>query len=112
MSGVIRRCWVMGYTHTQMKYLDAIKHIEKDGFVKHFENGRSNIYMLTDKGHQVVEQLDRERNEWLFVFNKVYGIDAELCRRQFSRLYGNFNDEFMQALRELRLNDYPKQTAI
>lgn len=83
----------------------AMKKLEDMGYIIKRELGDSNDYALTEKAWRVLEAVDRERFEFMTLFNERLGIDYGECDREYTALCGLFSHEFISSLAAARGRD-------
>lgn len=86
----------------------ALRNLEDSGYIKKLEKSGINEYCLTDKSWKIVEELEKEKFEFMALFNDYFGIDFESCDSEYRRLCGDFSKEFINKLSEFRKCKYKK----
>ncbi len=80
----------------------ALKNLEENGYINKLDSN----YILTDKSWEILNQTDREKFEFMSLFNGFFGIDKELCEREYKKICGSFDKDFIDKLTELRESKY------
>ena len=80
----------------------ALKNLEENGYINKSENN----YILTEKSWEILNQTDREKFEFMSLFNGFFGIEKELCENEYKKICGSFDKEFIDKLTQLREKEY------
>lgn len=80
----------------------ALKNLEENGYINKSENN----YILTEKSWEILNQTDREKFEFMSLFNGFFGIDKELCEDEYKKICGSFSKEFIDKLTQFREREY------
>ena len=80
----------------------ALKNLEENGYINKSENN----YILTEKSWEILNQTDREKFEFMSLFNGFFGIEKELCENEYKKICGRFDKEFIDKLTQLREKEY------
>lgn len=84
----------------------ALKNLEEMGYIE--KQGIN--YCLKKIAFEVAEEKDRERLEFLQLFNNFLGIDEKLCLDEYDSVFGCFSKKFVDKLTEIRKNGYGNKT--
>jgi Mn-dependent DtxR family transcriptional regulator len=84
----------------------ALKNLEDNGYISKIKVNGENRYILDNKGIKVIEEIERERFEFMSLFRDLLGIDCELCNKQYDTIYGCFSREFINKISEIHENNY------
>ena len=74
-----------------------MKNLEENGYINKSENN----YILTEKSWEILNQTDREKFEFMSLFNGFFGIEKELCENEYKKICGSFDKEFIDKLTQL-----------
>lgn len=84
----------------------ALRNLEDNGYIKRQEKAGINEYCLTDKSWEIIEVLEKEKFEFMTLFNDYFGIDYDSCDKEYKRLCGDFSGEFINKISKLREEKY------
>jgi Mn-dependent DtxR family transcriptional regulator len=84
----------------------ALRNLEESGYILKIKARGENRYILDNSGWKIIEELERERFEFMALFRDLLGVDSELCNKQYNALYGSFDREFINKIAELHENNY------
>lgn len=87
----------------------ALKNLEESGYVIKREGSDRNEYVLTEKSREILDELDRERFEFMSLFNDYLGIGYDECDKEYKALYGLFSRDFLSRLADLREMGYMRK---
>lgn len=82
----------------------ALKSLEELGYIE--KNGVN--YGLKQSAYEIVEQMNKEKFEFLSLFNDFLGIEEELCNKAYENVFGGFSKELIEKLELLREKGYNK----
>ncbi|MGM9937883.1 MAG: metal-dependent transcriptional regulator [Candidatus Ornithomonoglobus sp.] len=84
----------------------ALKKLEENGYIIKNETHDGNEYSLSRKSCIILEELERERFEFLSLFNDHLGISYKECDEEYRKLCGLFSRGFIRDLTAARENGY------
>ncbi len=84
----------------------ALRNLEENGYILKVNIKGENKYTLSDKGIKIIEEIEKERLEFMSVFRDLLGINNDLCVKEYNRLYGCFSQEFISNLSKLHEKNY------
>lgn len=87
----------------------ALKKLEESGYVIKTSGSESSEYRLTEKAENILAGLEREKIEFMLLFNKRLGINYDECDREYARLSGLFSKSFIERLCEARKSGYKER---
>lgn len=83
-----------------------LKKLEDSGYIVKHEFSDSNGYALTQRSWMILEELEREKFEFMSLFHDYLGISYEECNREYKSFCGLFSREFISRLSDLRAGGY------
>ncbi len=87
----------------------ALRNLEENGYIEKQEKGGINEYCLTEKAWKIVDKLEKEKLEFMSLFNDYLGIDFDICQKEYDRICGDLSVEFLEKLADLRKQGYTKE---
>lgn len=85
---------------------NALKNLEETGYIKKEELTAGNNYILTEKAWATLNEIDKEKFEFLTLFQECMGIDEEICLNTYKNLCGSFETDFINKLAYIREKNY------
>ncbi|MGN1319382.1 MAG: hypothetical protein ACI4VF_10245, partial [Lachnospirales bacterium] len=86
----------------------ALKNLEKDGYILKEEKAGINEYYLTEKSWKIINSIEKEKFEFMSLFNNYFGIDYNICEKEYERVCGGFSKDFINILSNIREDKYLK----
>ncbi len=84
----------------------ALKNLSENGYIEKQSSADGTEYSLTEKAWDAIKYIDKEKYEFMSLFNGFMGIDEVMCENEYKRLCGDFSIEFIKKLEELRKGKY------
>ena len=89
----------------------ALRNLEDNGYIKKQEKAGINEYCLTDKSWEIIDNIEKEKFEFISLFNNHLGIDIDVCEEEYKRVCGDLSVEFVNKLSVMREQGYCKDTS-
>lgn len=86
----------------------ALRNLEDNGYIKKQEKTGINEYCLTDKSWEIIDNIEKEKFEFMSLFNNHLGIDFDICEEEYKRICGDLSIEFIKKLSYVREQGYSK----
>ncbi len=87
----------------------ALRTLEDNGYIKKQEKAGINEYSLTEKSYRIIDNIEKERFEFMSLFNNYLGIDFDICEEEYKRICGDLSIEFVNKLSDIRKGGYSKK---
>ncbi len=84
----------------------ALKSLEENQYISKINVNGENRYILDKKGRKIIEEIEKERFEFMSVFRDLIGMDSYLCEEEYNTVYGCFSKKFINKLAQLHKNNY------
>lgn len=86
----------------------ALRNLEDNGYIKKQEKAGINEYSLTEKSYEIIDNIEKEKFEFMSLFNYHLGIDFDICEEEYKRVCGDLSNEFIKKLSYVREQGYFK----
>lgn len=80
----------------------ALKFLDENGYIKKQEGTEGNEYYITEKSQKIIDDIEKEKFEFMFLFSNFLGINHKICEREYNSLCGEFSKEFINELSILK----------
>lgn len=80
----------------------ALKTLVQKGYVVKGDNYDGNSYFLTEKACKILDELQKERFEFMSLFYDRLGIERDICEKEYESLCGLLSEKFVEQLSQVR----------
>lgn len=84
----------------------ALRTLEDNGYIKKQEKAGINEYSLTERSYKIIDNIEKERFEFMSLFNDYLGIDFDICEEEYKRICGDLSIKFVNKLSDIRRGGY------
>lgn len=84
----------------------ALRNLEDNGYIEKKERAGVNEYFLTEKSYKIIDNIEKEKFEFMSLFNVLLGIDFDVCEEEYKRVCGDFSDNFIDKISNARKRKY------
>lgn len=84
----------------------ALRNLEESGYIEKIERAGTNEYILTDKSWRIVDDIEKEKFEFISLFHDYLGIDFNVCEEEYNRVCGDLSTVFVNILSDMRKRGY------